>query len=157
MVSVPDLAELGFLLWRKFRFLRTWGTDWSTLDMLFIIQGEKLCKNLWISMAKFWIFLWWAENDYLFLEAHKTMICSRNKCRNLYCHFINPGGNHIFKVNNKNTRARCEICSKLTIKTPSFWCLYCSLWACNCRLGRRLILVFNVHIQIKGLIKWQSG
>ena len=27
-------------------------------------------------------------------------------------------GNYMFKVNNKNTRIRCEICSKLTIKTP---------------------------------------
>ena len=42
---------------------------------------------------------------------------------------MNPDGNYIFKVNNRNTR-RCEICSKLTIKTPkwhqaSFWCFYC--------------------------------
>ena len=35
-----------------------------------------------------------------------------------------PAGNYIFKVNNRNTRARCEICSKLMIKTP-FWYLYC--------------------------------
>ena len=27
-------------------------------------------------------------------------------------------GNHMFKVNNRTIRARCEICSKLTIKTP---------------------------------------
>ena len=26
-------------------------------------------------------------------------------------------GNYMFKVNNRNIRARCEICSKLTIKT----------------------------------------
>ena len=26
--------------------------------------------------------------------------------------------NHMFKVNNKNTRTRCEIYSKLAIKTP---------------------------------------
>ena len=26
--------------------------------------------------------------------------------------------NYIFKVNNRHTRTRCEICSKLTIKTP---------------------------------------
>ena len=38
---------------------------------------------------------------------------------------------YMFKVNNRNNRTRCEICSKLTIKTPerrqlaSFWCLYC--------------------------------
>ena len=25
---------------------------------------------------------------------------------------------YMFKANNKNTRTRCEICSKLTIKTP---------------------------------------
>ena len=29
-----------------------------------------------------------------------------------------PAGNYMFKVNNKNTRARCEICSTLTIKGP---------------------------------------
>ena len=30
----------------------------------------------------------------------------------------NPTSNYIFKVNNRSTRTRCEICSKLTIKTP---------------------------------------
>ena len=29
---------------------------------------------------------------------------------------IDPIGIYIFKVNNRNTRTRCEICSKLTIK-----------------------------------------
>ena len=28
-----------------------------------------------------------------------------------------PVGIYVFKVNYRNTRARCEICSKLTIKT----------------------------------------
>ena len=28
--------------------------------------------------------------------------------------YTNPAGNHMFKVNNRNTRTRCEICSKLT-------------------------------------------
>ena len=31
---------------------------------------------------------------------------------------IVPAGNYMFKVNNRNARTRCEICSKLTIKTP---------------------------------------
>ena len=33
--------------------------------------------------------------------------------------------NYMFKVNDRNTRTRCEICSKLTIKTPErrHWCL----------------------------------
>ena len=29
-----------------------------------------------------------------------------------------PANIYLFKVNNKNTRKRCQICSKLTIKTP---------------------------------------
>ena len=29
-----------------------------------------------------------------------------------------PADIYLLKVNNRNTRARCEICSKLTIKTP---------------------------------------
>ena len=29
-----------------------------------------------------------------------------------------PANIYLFKVNNKNTRKRCEICSQLTIKTP---------------------------------------
>ena len=30
-----------------------------------------------------------------------------------------PTGNYTFKVSNRNTKTRCEICSKLTIKTPA--------------------------------------
>ena len=29
-----------------------------------------------------------------------------------------PGGNYMFKVNDRNIRTRCEICSKSTLKTP---------------------------------------
>ena len=32
---------------------------------------------------------------------------------------FSPAGNCMFKVNNRNTRTRCEICSKLTIKRRS--------------------------------------
>ena len=36
----------------------------------------------------------------------------------------NPAANYMFKVSNRNTRARCKICSKLTIKTTERrqWC-----------------------------------
>ena len=40
----------------------------------------------------------------------------------------NPAWNYMFKVNNRNTRTRCEICSKLKIKIPKqrqHWYLYC--------------------------------
>ena len=37
-----------------------------------------------------------------------------------------PVGIYMFKVNNRNTRTKCRICSKLTIKTPErHQCLYC--------------------------------
>ena len=29
-----------------------------------------------------------------------------------------PEGNYMFKINNRNTRTRCEICSELTITAP---------------------------------------
>ena len=29
-----------------------------------------------------------------------------------------PDGNYAFKVNNRNTRERCSVCLKLTVKTP---------------------------------------
>ena len=31
---------------------------------------------------------------------------------------VAPAGIYLFKVDNRNTRTRCEVCSKLTIKTP---------------------------------------
>ena len=41
-----------------------------------------------------------------------------------------PVGNYMFKVNNKNTRTRGEMYSKLTMTTPktTFWFIYCLLW-----------------------------
>ena len=48
---------------------------------------------------------------------------------------------YLFKVNRRNTRKRCEICSKLTIKTPErrqwqwFYFFYHWLWTGKCLLG----------------------
>ena len=38
-----------------------------------------------------------------------------------------PAGIYLLKVNDRNSRKKFKICSKLTINTPlaSFWCLYC--------------------------------
>ena len=36
----------------------------------------------------------------------------------IYIQTVYPAGNCMFKVNNRHTRTRSEICSKLTIKTP---------------------------------------
>ena len=39
---------------------------------------------------------------------------------------MNPANNYMFKVNSRNTKTRCEICSNLTIKTPEGRQLRCS-------------------------------
>ena len=50
-------------------------------------------------------------------------------CMRLFCFFkFFPVGIYLPKVNNRNIKTRCEICSKSTIKTRSFWCLYYWLW-----------------------------
>ena len=36
----------------------------------------------------------------------------------LVCHSQSPANIYLFKGNERNTGNRCEICSKLTIKTP---------------------------------------
>ena len=36
----------------------------------------------------------------------------------IYIYIYIPTNIYLLKVNNRNTRKRCEMCSKLTIKTP---------------------------------------
>ena len=52
-------------------------------------------------------------------------------------------GNYMFKINNRNTRTRCEICSNITIKTPvqRQW-RRCSAIIVNCEHISHLVLVF---------------
>ena len=54
-----------------------------------------------------------------------------------------PAGNYVFKVNTRNIRTRCEICSKLTGKVPQRrqWCR-CDIFIINFKHILRLALVF---------------
>ena len=36
----------------------------------------------------------------------------------IYVFLPYSAGNYMFKANNRNTKTRCEMCSKLTLKTP---------------------------------------
>ena len=49
-----------------------------------------------------------------------TWVSKKFMCRRVF-----PANNYLFKVNNRNTRKRCEICSKLTIKTRKTWTSFC--------------------------------
>ena len=52
--------------------------------------------------------------------------------RNGMIRYVHPADIYLFKVNDKNTGKMCEICSKLTIKTPedviaNYYCYYYNL------------------------------
>ena len=54
--------------------------------------------------------------EYNLLAATELKICMKSMIKAATRNI--PAGNYMFKVNNRNTRARCEICSRLTIKAP---------------------------------------
>ena len=58
---------------------------------------------------------YWSQSWHLF--SHSIMVLKTMKLLVILLQ-VNPAGNYMFKVNNRNTRKRCEICLKLTIKTP---------------------------------------
>ena len=61
--------------------------------------------------------------------------------------FRYPAGNYMFKVNNRNTRRRCEICSKLTIKVSERRQSRCSgVFIVNFKHISHLVLVFLLLI-----------
>ena len=58
---------------------------------------------------------------------------------------LNTAGNYMFKVNNRNTVTRCEICSKFSIKTPEqrHW-RHSAVFAANFKHISHLVLVFQL-------------
>ena len=59
-------------------------------------------------------------------------------------HILSPAGIYLLKVNNRKTRTRCAICSKLTIKTPErrhrqLGAHYRAFWA--------PVKVFNISVE----------
>ena len=67
--------------------------------------------------------------------AGKYVLNQQNAARSVTQQEIeySPANIYLLKVNNRNTRKRCKICSKLTIKTPQ-WCQLTSFWRPHCHL-----------------------
>ena len=69
-----------------------------------------------------------------------------------------PAGNYMFKVNNRDTRTRFEICSKLTMKTPErrHW-RRSGVFIINFELVSHLVLVFLLltlnRLMLAGLVR----
>ena len=56
---------------------------------------------------------------FLLLGLFEILVPCKSKLSNVNYLFRTgpmPAGNYMFKINSRNTRTRCEICSKLTIK-----------------------------------------
>ena len=68
----------------------------------------------WPSYLSIYLFIYFA------LVMNRVPIRVRKSKTNTFDESINPAGIYLLKVNNRNTRRRCEICSKLTIKTPKW-------------------------------------
>ena len=70
---------------------------------------------------------------------------------------LNPAANYMLKVNNRNTRTRCEIWSTLTIKTPERrdWCRS-GVFIVKGFLGYKKVTSQNVSpvAQIKNFFIW---
>ena len=57
---------------------------------------------------------------------------------------FNPAGHYLFKVNNRNTRTKCEICSNLKMKTSELrqWRRF-GVFVVNFEHISHLVLVFS--------------
>ena len=69
--------------------------------------------------------------------------CSKSNLKRSILNPAFPAGNYMFKANNRNTKTRCEICSKLTIKTPKrpHWYRSC-VFIVNFEHTLHLVLIF---------------
>ena len=90
-------------------FLRQSSTNftWSILEYhdQFFIQISWILRH-----RKSWLIL----NYIYFLLFHTEIITLKQ----FICSYGVPGNIYLFKVNNRNTRKRYEICSKFTLKAP---------------------------------------
>ena len=77
---------------------------WEAESLVVVAQNESARTNLLKSKID-------RSQEELLILRFLEMRGLRTKRRN-------PADNYMFKVKNRNTRSRCEICSKLTLKTP---------------------------------------
>ena len=90
---------------------------------------QKLERFVKISLRHSVKEFFWRGNKfiYLFIASNSTItsINQRNWTKQLKNY---PAGIYLLKVNNRNTRTRCQICSKIIIKTPERCHAYFTLW-----------------------------
>ena len=104
-----------------------WGWRWKTIltVLLFSPRNNTLSQNK--DLASF-VFTWpWA----LFLGTFSA-------------------GNYMFRVNRRNTRTRCKVCSNLTIKTPEWHhCHFAVVFLLRVRIKRIAIAKCNLFFHYR--------
>ena len=85
---------------------------------LFVLSSIELCfyMSVYVKSSLQAIFIYHFLTGFLsFIFLKPFSACCPLKSVDTKHH---PANIYLFKLNNRNTRKRCEICSKLTIKTP---------------------------------------
>ena len=71
----------------------------------------------------FWVVCSYFQGNSEFSWKGRTVLAASLNTHKVYTYsyspteILNPAGIYLLRVNNRNTRTRCEICPKLTIKT----------------------------------------
>ena len=94
---------------------------WKTIS-----RSQKATFNRFLKFGKF--LKTYLRNEKGPWTTHQAMLGLQNIFSIFSFNDMLPAGFFLLKVNNRNTTTTCEICSKLTIKMTSLWCLYCWLW-----------------------------
>ena len=123
----------GFLWLHSVRYLfvqiqqkNTWSTcqicSKITIRQQNVLMFLLLTLNIFLTL--FYCYNWWIRiNKFSFSNCEKYTVLQLGqfvgcKCSSLFIQHKNPVGIYLLQVNNRNTGTRCEICSKLIIKTP---------------------------------------
>ena len=89
--------------------------------------------------CSFWLLMFLFSFFFLFCDR----TCVRKSKANTFDESIKPAVIYLLKVNNRNTRTRCEKYSKLTIKTPERRQWHCSgIFIVNFKHNLHPVLVF---------------
>ena len=103
-----------------------WGTQifWVCLTTRKSSPDMVKSWNLYWGEAKHFLLLSRILSGRRYIAPPSTDLYIENACQTFSCEFLvhewglYQANIYLFKVNNKNTIKRCEICSKLAIKTP---------------------------------------
>ena len=92
-----------------------WYFSLPTKSLSFTSLGSEIIKVLYFILWLLYVKL----RTCVFYGGYKSYLLQSNYDLSIY-----PAGIYLLKVNNRNNRTRCEICSKLTIKIPERrqWC-----------------------------------